>query len=129
MCAIGREVLKIIEEENLQNNAHVLGKRVKEGLLLLKEKYECIGDIKGKGLMFGIEFVKTQTGKEPDRIAMHNFMERIKDYGILCTKSGLNANIARFGPPMCINEADIDFFLNVCETTLKEMSEGLVNYF
>jgi len=63
--AIGRSVLKAIDEDKLQENSLVQGKRLKEGLLKLKEKYEIIGDVRGQGLMVAIELVKDKKSKQP----------------------------------------------------------------
>ena len=64
--AIAEAVLDVIEEEGLQHNAKVLGEYLMEKLLVMKEKYECIGDVRGMGLFIGIDIVKDKASKEPD---------------------------------------------------------------
>lgn len=60
---VGSKVLDIIEEEKLQENSRVLGDTLIKGLLKLQETYDTIGDIRGKGLMIGIEMVSNQVRK------------------------------------------------------------------
>ena len=64
--AIAEAVLDVIEEEGLQHNAKVLGEYLMEKLLVMKEKYECIGDVRGVGLFIGIDIVKDRASKERD---------------------------------------------------------------
>jgi len=67
-CAAGRAVLKVIKEAELQTNAKVVGKALLGHLQELKEKHNCIGDVRGRGLMLAIEFVADRKTKEPDSI-------------------------------------------------------------
>lgn len=117
-CAIGRAVLEVIERENLQTNAHRLGERLLTGLRRLQEKYEIIGDVRGRGLMLGLEFVKDRTTKEPHREACAQIVENARDLGLLLGKGGLWSQTIRIGPPMCINDADADFILAVLDEAI-----------
>ena len=65
VCAQGKAVLEVIEREELQANALKMGKRIFLGLQNLKEKHNIIGDVRGKGLLLGIELVKDRGTKEP----------------------------------------------------------------
>ena len=64
--AIAEAVLDVIKDEGLQHNAKVLGEYLMENLLAMKEKYECIGDVRGVGLFIGVDIVKDKDSKEPD---------------------------------------------------------------
>lgn len=66
--------IQVIQEEELAKNAHEVGNYLKEGLLELQKKYPAIGDVRGKGLMLGCEFVKE--GKEPDPQIVVNLLKR-----------------------------------------------------
>jgi alanine-glyoxylate transaminase/(R)-3-amino-2-methylpropionate-pyruvate transaminase len=119
--AIGRATLKVIDEEKLQNNSLVVGRKFKEGLLKLKEKYDVIGDVRGEGLMLGVELVKDRKTKEAATQETGFLFERMKDYGVLVGKGGLKGNVLRIKPPMCITEADVDYALEVMHLSLSEM--------
>src|SRR5438874_901261 len=66
VCAQGKAVLEVIEKEKLQQNALTIGNRILDGLNKLRDKHNLIGDVRGKGLMLGIELVKDRTSKEPE---------------------------------------------------------------
>jgi len=118
--AIGRAVLKVIDEEGLQQNSLVQGKRLKDGLEKLQKKHEIIGDVRGKGLMVAIELVKDKASKIPlpaENVAA--IFEKTKDLGLLVGKGGLNGNVFRMAPPMCIHADDVDFALDVLDRSLQ----------
>ena len=128
-CAIGRETLKIIEDEKLQENSLVLGKYFKEKLHGLQKKHEIIGDVRGEGLMIGVELIKNRKTKEPNNIATNNIFERTKDMGLLIGKGGLNGNVFRIKPPMCINKNDVDFCIDVLDLAFDEEKNGKLKWF
>ena len=116
VCAQGKAVLEVIEREKLQENSLKMGKRISAGLDRLKEKHNIIGDVRGKGLMLGIELVKDRATKEPAKAECAQVMEN-------CQRTGLArwqrrtawGQTVRFSPPMCIHEQDADFLLEVLD--------------
>jgi alanine-glyoxylate transaminase / (R)-3-amino-2-methylpropionate-pyruvate transaminase len=114
--ATGKAVLEVIEKESLQENSLKMGNYILAGLGKLKEKHKIIGDVRGKGLMLGIELVKDRTTKEPAKAECSQVMETCKDMGLLLGRGGLWGQTIRFAPPMCINQADADFLLEVLDT-------------
>ncbi|RME75604.1 MAG: aspartate aminotransferase family protein, partial [Planctomycetota bacterium] len=114
-------VLEVIDEENLQENAKVVGTYFKEGMKKLQEKYSLIGDVRGKGLMLGMEFVKNRESKEPATEETALFVEECKKLGVLLGKGGLFGNVLRIKPPMCITKEDANFALAVFEKVLEKM--------
>ncbi|HUG12669.1 MAG TPA: aspartate aminotransferase family protein [Opitutaceae bacterium] len=118
VSAIGTAVLEVIEKENMQANSLKLGDRILAGLESLKAKYPVIGDVRGKGLMLGIEFVKDRATKEPAKEACAQVVENARELGLLLGKGGLWGQTIRFAPPMCINEADADFLLAVLDESI-----------
>jgi alanine-glyoxylate transaminase / (R)-3-amino-2-methylpropionate-pyruvate transaminase len=119
--AQGLAVLDVIEEEGLQENARVVGGRFRKGLELLKGKYEPIGDVRGRGLMLGIELVKDRDTREPAGEEAKQVLERARDFGVLLGKTGLDGNVLRIKPPLCITEEDADFALDVLDRCLGEL--------
>ena len=118
MSAQGIAVLEVIEREKLQENALKIGNRILTGLNQLKEKHNLIGDVRGKGLMLGIELVKDRQSKEPAREECGQILETAKDMGLLLGKGGLQGQTIRFSPPMCIHKQDADFILEVLDRAL-----------
>jgi alanine-glyoxylate transaminase/(R)-3-amino-2-methylpropionate-pyruvate transaminase len=121
VCAQGMAVLEVIEREKLQENALKIGNQILAGLNQLKEKHKLIGDVRGKGLMLGIELVKDRQSKEPAKEECAQILEACKEMGLLLGKGGLWGQTIRFSPPMCINEQDADFLLEVLDRTLSNL--------
>lgn len=96
-CAAALAVIRTIEEEDLRTNAARVGAYLREGLEGLKEKYQIIGDVRGMGLMQGIEFVKDRQTKEPHPQAVLKIFEETKRRGVLIGKGGLYGNVIRTG--------------------------------
>lgn len=118
VCAIGQAVLEVIDREKLQANAHQIGQFITAGLNRLKAKYPVIGDVRGRGLMLGIEFVKDRATKEPAKEACAQIVENARELGLLLGKGGLWGQTIRFAPPMNITQADADFVLAVLDEAI-----------
>jgi alanine-glyoxylate transaminase/(R)-3-amino-2-methylpropionate-pyruvate transaminase len=118
VCAQGSAVLDVIDREKLQANSLKIGNRILAGLDKLKEKHNIIGDVRGKGLLLGIELVKDRQSKEPAKDECAQVMETCKEMGLLLGKGGLWGQTIRFSPPMCVNEQDADFLLEVLDRAL-----------
>ncbi len=115
VSAQGKAVLEVIEREKLQENSLKIGNRLLTGLNGLKQKHNLIGDVRGKGLMLGIELVKDRRTKEPAKEECAQIVESCKDMGLLLGKGGLWGQTIRFSPPMCLHEQDADFLLEVLD--------------
>jgi len=118
VCAQGSAVLDVIDREKLQANSLKIGNRILGGLNKLKQKHNIIGDVRGKGLLLGIELVKDRQSKEPAKEECAQVMEACKEMGLLLGKGGLWGQTIRFSPPMCVNEQDADFLLEVLDRAL-----------
>ncbi|MCE9518598.1 MAG: aminotransferase class III-fold pyridoxal phosphate-dependent enzyme, partial [Verrucomicrobia bacterium] len=84
----------------------------------LAQKHTLIGEVRGLGLMLGVELVKDRTTKEPASEECARVFEACKDLGLLIGKGGLRGNTLRIKPPMCITTADADFMLAVLDEAL-----------
>ena len=118
VSAIGKAVLEVIERENLQANCLELGRYLLAGFERLKSRHTVIGDVRGKGLMLGIEFVKDRTTKQPGREECAQAVENARELGLLLGKGGLWGQTIRFAPPMCLTKADADFVLAVLDEAI-----------
>ncbi len=118
-CVQGRAVLQIIDEEGLQANSLKIGNMLMHGFEKLAEKHNLIGEVRGRGLMIGVELVKDRNTKEPASTECAAVFETCKDLGLLIGKGGLWGNTLRIKPPMCINEADATFMIDVLDVALR----------
>ncbi|MGA1198315.1 MAG: aminotransferase class III-fold pyridoxal phosphate-dependent enzyme, partial [Candidatus Latescibacterota bacterium] len=108
-------------DEGLQGNARAVGGLCIEGLLRLMTKHALIGDVRGKGLMLGVELVRDRRSKEPATKEAVAVVEMARERGVLLGKTGLFGNVLRIKPPMCITKEDIDFALDVLDDVLEEV--------
>ncbi|MBI3591623.1 MAG: aspartate aminotransferase family protein [Candidatus Melainabacteria bacterium] len=118
------KTMEIIEEENLIENAMVMGKYLLDTLKELMKKHEIIGDVRGRGLLIGIELVKDRKTKEHATKECAELMELCKDRGLLIGKGGLAGNVIRLAPALSINKKQIDFIIQVLDESLKVLSQN-----
>jgi alanine-glyoxylate transaminase / (R)-3-amino-2-methylpropionate-pyruvate transaminase len=114
-CAIGRAVLEVIDREKLQENSLKIGVQLKTGFERLAKKHSVIGEVRGLGLMLGVELVKDRTTKTPAKEECAAIFEKCRELGLLIGKGGLWGNTLRIKPPMILTEADADFMIAVLD--------------
>jgi 4-aminobutyrate aminotransferase-like enzyme len=119
-CAVGLEVLNVIRREKLQQNALEVGTYVISQLTALKAKHDKIGDVRGMGLLFGVELVSDRSTKEPDADAATFVMQRAKSMGVLVSTDGPHRNVVKMKPPICVTRDDADELTRVLDTVLTE---------
>lgn len=117
----GLAVLRVLEKEKLQENASTVGSYLKERLISLKEKHELIGDVRGRGLMIGVELVTDRQSKTPAKAEILHAMEQMKEMGVLIGKGGFYGNVFRITPPLCFTKQDADFLVDVMDYTMSKM--------
>ena len=118
-AAASLATLHYLTKHDLPGKAAVLGKILKDGLTILQQKHPIIGDIRGLGLMIGVELVysdKTPAIKETDLI-----LEEMKNRGILVGKNGPNRNVLAFQPPLVITAEDLHRLLNNLDDVLSSI--------
>jgi alanine-glyoxylate transaminase/(R)-3-amino-2-methylpropionate-pyruvate transaminase len=116
--AAGLAVLEVIDEEGLQENARKLGARFFQGLGRLQERHTLIGDVRGMGLMLGVELVTDRATRAPATAQTLDVLEAARGMGVLVGKGGLEGNVLRIKPPLCITAEDVDFALDVLDRAL-----------
>ena len=122
VSAIGKAVLEVIETEHLQENSLKLGNYILAGLEKLKAKYPLIGDVRGQGLLLGVELVTDRVTKAPAKAECAAVLEHAREMGLLIGKGGLWGQTIRFAPPMCLTQADADFILDVFDAAFAKVS-------
>jgi alanine-glyoxylate transaminase/(R)-3-amino-2-methylpropionate-pyruvate transaminase len=113
--AAGLATLDVIDEDGLQENCRVIGARLKKGLQRLAKQHAVVGDVRGLGLMLGVELVRDRATREPARQETADLLEHTREQGLLVGKGGLDGNVLRIKPPMCITAEDADFALDVLD--------------
>ncbi len=119
--AAGLATMEVIDAEGIQANAKRVGEHLQQGLLALQEKHALIGDVRGLGLMLGVELVRDRVSKEPASTEAADLMELTRQRGLILGKGGLFGNTMRIKPPMCLTTDDADFLVATMDECLAEI--------
>jgi len=126
-CAAAVAVIEIIQEEQYLKKAIKLGDNFKRHLQALKANHKIVGDIRGQGMMLGIELVCDQDSKEPATQEMLEVMEICRQNGILIGKGGIDGNVIRIQPPLELTKEQVekscqilDYAFTKVENTMKK---------
>ncbi|XP_068846660.1 alanine--glyoxylate aminotransferase 2, mitochondrial isoform X3 [Capricornis sumatraensis] len=123
-CAIGSAVLEVIKEENLQENSQEVGTYMLLKLAKLRDEFEIVGDVRGKGLMIGIEMVKDKESHQPlPREEVNQIHHDCKCMGLLIGRGGLFSQTFRIAPSLCITKPEADFAVEVFRSALIQHME------
>ena len=119
-CAIGNAVLDVIHENQLKLHALKVGTHLKSKLTNLKEKHELVGDIRGRGLFLGIEFVRNRKTLEPADSEAAEVVEKMKDRGFLLSTDGPLHNVIKIKPPLPFDLTNADTLVDQMDGVLEE---------
>lgn len=106
-CAASLATIEVLENEAHPQHVGKVGRMLRAGLERLQEKYPVIGDVRGKGLMQGLELVKDRVSKEPALDAVKHLFETTREMGLLIGKGGLYGNAIRIAPPLTATEEHV----------------------
>jgi 4-aminobutyrate aminotransferase-like enzyme len=112
-CAAGVAVLETIKSENLVANAAATGAQLMTGLKAIMAEEPRIGDVRGPGLMIGVEFVKDRETREPDGATSDAVLASSIDNGLILLSAGFQHQVVRWMPPIDVTPAEIDRALNI----------------
>lgn len=124
-CAAANSTIEIINRDNLKENAEKMGIILMDGLKKIQSEHkEIIGDLRGKGLMIGIELVKDETNKDrtPNPAAVDILMEETKKRGLLIGRGGLYGNCVRIAPALNIGKEEIYECLSIISKSFKSFN-------
>lgn len=117
-CIAGEATIRVLKEEKLVENSARLGKMLLDRLNLLKEHHDSIGDVRGLGLMVGVEFV-VAGGRAPDREKAKSIQQLCLDEDLILLTCGTDDNVIRWIPPLIIDENHLHMALGIFEQALE----------
>lgn len=123
-CAVGLEVLRVVQEEGLQEHARAVGRFLLDGFSRIKDRFDIIGDVRGSGLFLGIELVKNRITREPATKEATFVVDRMRDLGVLMGVDGPDRNVLKIRPPMPFTQHDASVLLEHLERVLSEEFDG-----
>ena len=118
--------MDVIAKKNLAQNAKKMGDYLRSGLDEMKEKFPIIGEIRGMGLIQGVEVVKKKETKEPAADFVADIFEKTRQQGLLIGKGGLYGNVIRITPPLTVERADIDHAMGILNDSFEKVSASRV---
>lgn len=119
-CRVGLAVLDAMEQEGLQENAHLIGARLIEGFQALAEKHQLIGPIHGEGLYLGVELVRDRDTMEPAKAEAAAICERLRELGVVVLTTSERSNVLKVKPPLCLTAESADFVVAQFDRVLSE---------
>ncbi len=114
--------IEYIEKHELAKNAALQGARLRERLEALQARHPFIGDVRGMGLMQGLEIVVPDGGKAPDAARATAFVNAAREHGLLLGKGGLYGNAIRVSPPLIVSAAEVDQAADLMERALADVA-------
>lgn len=117
-CAAALAVLDVIEDEGLMQNAAEVGSYLREGLAKLAECHAAIGDVRGAGLLLGVELVDDQVMRAPAPGQARRVTEALRERGILLGTTGPARNVLKIRPPLVFRREQADLLLQNLEEVL-----------
>jgi 4-aminobutyrate aminotransferase-like enzyme/Ser/Thr protein kinase RdoA (MazF antagonist) len=119
-AAIGLAVLDVVENDGLKEHAAIVGGTLKANLASLAMRHDCIGDVRGRGLFLGVEFVSDRISKTPAPDIARYVVNRSKELGILLSTDGPHHNVIKIKPPMTFSQQDAERLAATLDTVLAE---------
>lgn len=123
-AAAALATLEVMEQERLAENAARMGDRVLAGLRDLQSRHPLIGDVRGKGLIIGVELVADGETRAPASKDTARLVYRCFELGLLMIYSGLHSNVLEITPPLTIGEQEVDEALGILDQALSDVESG-----
>jgi 2,2-dialkylglycine decarboxylase (pyruvate) len=112
------KVIEVILRDRFTERAAELGRRLKDGLIALQQRYECIGDVRGRGLLLGLDLVKDRRSKAPDPELAQRVAHECLALGMMTSVVRGGYGIFRIAPPLTIEPAEVDLGLEIFDKAL-----------
>ena len=114
VCAI----FEVMDEEKIAENALKMGKLMMDGLRAIQERSRCLGDVRGRGLVMGLELVEDKKTKAPAPDLTKQLIRRCAENGLLIGSVGIFGNVIRVAPPLTINATEVAESLEILAESL-----------
>jgi 4-aminobutyrate aminotransferase-like enzyme len=124
-CAAAVAVIEIIKEENYLEKAAKLGAILKKKMEDLKDDHKIVGEVRGQGMMLGVELVRNRTTKEPATQEILTVMEVCREKGLLIGKGGLDNNVIRLQPPLELSSEQVDQACTILDEAFTKVEKDL----
>ncbi len=123
LCAAGEESVKIVVEEDMAGKAARIERHLHRALESMAAEFELIGDIRGRGVLVGIEFVTDRVKKTPANTEVGKIAEYCLDRGLIFQLRGTQGdlNVIRLVPPMTTTEAEVDRAMSILQDAIKAL--------
>ena len=117
-AVVGKTVLEVFEQEGLAENALSTGRYLHQQLAQLADSFACIGELRGAGLMAGLELVRPDAGSAPDQPAAHQVVNAMRQRGVLISSEGPSDNVLKIRPPLTFQETHVDQLVSMLDECL-----------
>jgi len=124
-ASVGLKVLEIVERDGLAERAATLGARLKDGLHTLQSRHRWIGDVRGRGLLLGLEFIDERDGDRRSAAALSDAVtDRALELGLSANivRAGASGGVMRIAPPLVVTEAEIDLGLELLAAAMRDVA-------
>ena len=125
-CAAALASLEVTEREDLAANAAAMGARMIGRLRQMQARHAWIGDVRGKGLIVGVELVRDRETQEPADLETAKLCYRAFELGMVLQYIGIRANVLELTPPLTITPPEVDRGMAILEQALTDVERGLV---
>jgi 4-aminobutyrate aminotransferase-like enzyme/Ser/Thr protein kinase RdoA (MazF antagonist) len=117
-CAAALAVLDVIEDEQLVENAGRVGRWLQDAIRDLADTHPAIGDVRGRGLMVGVDLVTDRSTREPDGALANRVMNGMRERGVLVSTTGREGNVMKIRPPLVITEEQAESIVGTLDEAL-----------
>lgn len=125
-CAAGLGAIRSIEADDLLANARRVGAHLVAGLRSLGDRHELVGDVRGRGLVIGVELVEDRATRAPAATAAAKVCLRAAELGLAVFYVGMRSNVLELTPPLCLSEAEADEGVSILDAALADVRHGRV---
>ena len=126
-ASVGLAVLEVLARDRLVERAQIMGRRLEAGLRELHGRYEVIGDVRGRGLLWGVELVRDRVSRTPNPELGGRITQRCLELGLSMNITSLPrlASVWRIAPPLTVSEAELDEGLAILDRATRECLAGV----